>query len=263
MPSYTATGITLLARKYKGTERIATFLTRERGKVEAAVSGVGKPGSKLAPAVEPFTLSRLQLSEGRNLDRLTQCEVLEAYYPLRTDLQRLALASYAAELVVQTTEPGRPEPEAFDLLQATMSALVDCQQPELVTWAFALRYLCLSGIGAVVDCCVSCGNDLQDTSPYLAPLGGCVCRDCAGPAAGGVEVSAQSRAAMRTMQSLEPARLDRLRLSPGTLGEVRRLLRRHIRYHLGVDLKSETFLEKMGRAEARASRSDKSNGTTP
>ena len=93
MGSYSATGVTLSVHKYKGTQRIAAFFTLERGKVEATVSGVGKPGSKLAPAVEPLTLSRLYFAEGRSLDRLTQCEVVDSFYDLRKELMRLAWAA--------------------------------------------------------------------------------------------------------------------------------------------------------------------------
>ncbi len=78
MPTFKATGICLIVRKYRGTERIATFFTRERGKVEAVAKGVGKPGSSLAAVVEPLALSRLFFAEGRNLDRLTQAQVVNS-----------------------------------------------------------------------------------------------------------------------------------------------------------------------------------------
>ena len=41
MPTYTATGITLLARKFRGSQRVVTFFTREQGKVEAVAAGIG------------------------------------------------------------------------------------------------------------------------------------------------------------------------------------------------------------------------------
>jgi len=71
-----------VARAFRGTGRMVTFYTRERGRVEAAAQGIGKPGSTLSAAVEPFTLSTLFLVEGRGADRLTQCRVIEPFYEL-------------------------------------------------------------------------------------------------------------------------------------------------------------------------------------
>jgi len=248
MATYNTIGITLFAYKYKGTERLASFYTTDRGKVQATVSGVGRPGSKLAPAIEPLTLSKLFLVEGRKLDRLTQCEVLNTFYDLRRDLHRLALASYTAELVARTTEPGEPDPVLFDALNRTLSAMCSAEQPELTAWAFVLRYLDMAGIVPVIDCCVACMGPLDAGAAYMPALGGCVCKTCGGSFEGGTPLSARTRGALHTMLTMPPDRIDRLKLAPGVQGEVRELLRRHIRYHLGVELKTEKFLEKMGRA---------------
>jgi DNA repair protein RecO (recombination protein O) len=247
MASYTATGITLMVHRFRGTERVAVFYTRERGKVEARVSGVGRPGSKLAAAVEPLTLSRLHLAEGRELDRLTQCEVQESHFSLRMDLERLALASYAAELVARTTEPGEPDPEAFDALAQTLAALQHTGQPELVTWAFVMRYLCLHGLAPSLDCCTTCGCDLTGVSEYSPGQGGCLCQACRHLGEGGLEVTAQVRAVLDALLRLPADRIERLRTAPGVQGQVRELLRRHVRYHLGVSLRSEEFMRKMAR----------------
>ncbi len=255
MGTYSATGITLLTHKFKGTERVAVFYTLERGKVEALVSGVGKPASKLAPAVEPLTLSRLFLAEGRTLDRLTQCEVLDTFYDLRKDLQRLALASYCAELVAQTTEPGLAEPGAFEALRQTLAAMEFTSQPDLITWAFVVKYLHLHGLGPVLEACVACGAQPVAGTRYVAALGGCVCADCATAGDAGVLLAPPARSAMQTMAQMEPARLDRLRLDAGTLGQVREILRRHLRHHVGITLKSETFLEKLARTAAHSHQS--------
>ena len=251
MPTYSATGITLLVHKYKGTERLAAFYTRERGKVEATVRGVGKPASKLAPAVEPLTLSKLFFAEGRTFDLLIQCEVLDTFYDIRKDLNRLALASYVAELVAQTTEPGEPDPLVFDALAQTLGAMAVTNEPELVTWGFVLKYLGRQGVGPIFESCVGCGEELQRGAHYAPSLGGCVCGNCSRAESGGLQVSAQTRAAMRTLTRMDPDRLDRLRLVPATQMQIREVLRRHVRYHMGVELKSESFMQKMANVGAQ------------
>lgn len=246
--TYPAVGISLLCRKYKGTERLVTFYTLERGKVEATIRGVGRPGSKLGSAAEPLTLSRLYFAQGRVLDRLIQCEVLEAFYDLRRDLHRLGLASYAAELVAVATEPGHPEPETFAALESSLRTLTACAQPELVTWAFVVRFLALQGVGLDVERCVACGAELAGDTVYDPAVGGLLCTTCRRVEEGSVTAGARARAALGTLLRLPMERLDRVQLAPGVLAQVRELLRRHVRYHLGADLKSEAFLQKMARA---------------
>ncbi len=265
MPSYLATGITLTVHKYKGTQRVAAFFTRERGKVEATVSGVGKPGSKLAPAVEPLTLSRLYFAEGRGLDRLTQCEVVDSFYDLRRDLWRLAWASYAAELVAQTTEPGHEQPEVFDALLATLQAMTHGSQVELMAWGFVTRYLALQGLAPLFSRCAGCGCDIGGQAVYVSALGGCACAQCreegtegspgaqepgALSAANAAPLSPRGRAALETLARLEAPRLDRLRLAAGVQSEVRDVLRRHLQYHVGIKLRSEEFLAKLAAGAA-------------
>ena len=246
MATYAATGITLHVRKYKGTQRLVSFFTRERGKVEATLSGVGKPGSKLAPAAEPLTLSKLFFAEGRGLDRLIQCQVIESFYDLRKDLLRLGLGSYIAELVERTTEPGEPQPYLYDSFESAIAVLTTAKQPELVAWSFVLRHLEVHGVGPVIGVCVGCGDDLEGQSVYLAALGGCACRACDIAESDRLLVSPQARGALRSLAQMPHDRVDRLKLSPAVQGQIRDLLWRHIQYHMGVSLRSATFLRKMG-----------------
>lgn len=248
MSTYNATAITLLAHKFKGSERIVVFFSLERGRVDARVSGVGKPGSRLAAAAEPLTLARLQFAEGKTMDRLTQVEVIETFYNLRNDLRRLAFASYICELVARTTEQGHPEPEVFEALALTLNALQHTSQVDLVTWAFVLKYLCIMGIAPGFAQCVSCDTRLTGKVCYAPGAGGCLCPACHSSDNGMLDIEPQVRAVCDTLQRMPLERLDRIHLTPGISGQLAELLGRHVKYHLGVTLNSELFLQKMARA---------------
>ena len=86
------------------TDRILTLFTREYGKLSAIAKGSRRELSRIAAATEPFTYSRLLLAVGQNLDVLTQGEVREAFHSSRSDLTRIAYASYFAELVNASLE---------------------------------------------------------------------------------------------------------------------------------------------------------------
>ncbi|MGD9495194.1 MAG: DNA repair protein RecO [Armatimonadota bacterium] len=244
--TYTATGIALIARPFRGTGRIVTFYTRERGLVEAAAQGIGKPGSSLAAAVEPFTLATLFLVTGRGADRLTQARVIESFYQLRCDMARYAYAAAACELVLRTTEPGQSLPGLFEMLEAYLRAMEGSEDPRLLSWAFELAYLAMAGLAPVIDRCVACDAPTAGGT-YLASEGGVVCGGCAPPVGGGIAISAGTARSLGALRAFDLDRLGRLRLPRATREQIEALLRQHIGYHLDLTLKADRFVESLAR----------------
>jgi DNA repair protein RecO (recombination protein O) len=257
MATYWADVITLSSRRIRDTEALCHFLSRQHGKLEATARGVGKPGSRLAPATEVFTLSRAFFATGRSLDHLTQCEVLEAFYELRTDVRRMGYAGFAAELIDKTTEPGEAHAEVFDLLLATLRALCEAVDPRLTAWAFEVRYLDLMGLGPQIEACVSCGERAPEALVAFSPgLGGTLCRACAGED----DHRAVCQGTLRTFAALRrlgPQGAGRLTADPRVLKELAWLLTDHRRFHVDADIKSARFLANVGpRTEDRGPRTD-------
>jgi len=240
--TYSAEVITLNSRRIRDTEAICHFLSRERGKIEASARGIGKPGSRLTPATELFALSRAFFAEGRNLDHLTQCEVEDSFYPLRTDMRRMACAGLVVELVDKTTEPGEPHPDVFELVKATLSALCDATEPQIVTWAFEVRYLDMTGLGPQIEVCVSCGERDQTALVAFSPgLGGTLCRACAGEDEHRVVCPGTLRT-LAALRCLGPEGAARVGVDPRVHRELAWLLTEHRRFHIGAEIRSARFL---------------------
>ncbi|MGQ9731628.1 MAG: DNA repair protein RecO [Candidatus Zipacnadales bacterium] len=245
MATYTAQVITLRATRIRDTEAVCHFFSAERGKIEASARGIGRPGSKLTPAIEPFTFSRAFFAQGRNLDHLTQAEVLEAFYALRTDLQRMGGAAFVVELIDKTTEPGEPAPAVFELLRSTLATLCGAPDPQLVTWAFEAQYLALIGLSPQMDVCVSCGAKKEtDLTAFSPGLGGVLCRSCVGM---GEErtICAGTRHTYAALRRLGPEGAQRLRLNPRVTRELSWLITKHRQFHIEADINSARFLSKL------------------
>ncbi len=249
MRTFAATGISLVVHKYRGTGRVVVFFTRERGKVEAVARGVGKPGSKLASLVEPLTLSKLFLAKGRELDHLTEGDVLNPFYGLRSNMQRFGYASYIAELTARATEPDLPMPQLFEALQTSLDALEGGAPPDIITGGFALHLLRQLGVGPILEQCSNCGRSLTGQLQYSPSAGGLICGDCAPPgASAGLPVSGMTAGLLRCMATFPIDRLSRLSCPPVSRKEIGRIVRCHIEYHLGFTLKSQRFIEEMERS---------------
>jgi len=225
---------------------MVSLYTRERGLVEAVAQGIGKPGSSLAPAVELFTHSKLHLVEARGADRLTQARVIEPFYALRRDMTRYGYAAVACELIVRTTETGQVVLGLFEMLVSYLHAMQTTAQPRVLSWAFELAWLELGGIGPVIDRCPRCGRDTLGGS-YVASHGGALCPDCASGEPSAFELSPGAARTIEAMRRFDPDAIERLRLTEPTCRQVQRLIRDHIRYHLDLNLRSEQFVESLGR----------------
>ncbi len=245
MRTYSATAISLVVHKYSGTRRLAVFFTRERGKVKAVARGVGRPGSKLASLVEPLTLSKLSLAKGRELDHLTEGEVINPFYKLRANLRRFAYGSYIAELTARATEPGLALPQLFDTLQASLEALEAEEAPEIITWGFALQLLEQLGVGPALEQCADCGQSLSGQLHYSPSGGGLICADCRSAEPGLLDISGMTAGLLRCMATFPIDRLPRLSCPPLSRKEISQLVRRHIEYHLGFTPKSQRFIQEI------------------
>jgi DNA repair protein RecO (recombination protein O) len=230
--------------------------------VEAVASGIGKPGSSLAGAVEPFTLARLFLATGKDLDRLSQAQALEAFPQLTASLETYGYASWIAELTARATEPGQAAPDLFDFLLASLRALAGPTPPArsgpeplpgreglggtapLVAAGYALALLELLGLAPVLEACALCGRELEGAVGYRAEAGGLLCAECRA-AGGALPVSGGARGLLHGLRRLPPDRLGALQVRPEEAREVLGLLRKHLAYHLGLTLRSEEFLRQL------------------
>ena len=74
--------IILSRRDFGEADRLLTLFTPARGKIRAIAKGARKPSAKVSGHVELFARSDCLIHRGRNLDILTQAELIEPYLGL-------------------------------------------------------------------------------------------------------------------------------------------------------------------------------------
>jgi DNA repair protein RecO (recombination protein O) len=214
------------------------------GKRRVVAKGVRKTTSKLAGHIELFTHAALLLAVGRNLDILTQSQVLHGFPALRADLSRLGCAYYAAELYdkwAQEEEENRP---LFDLLVETLGALDASAQPDLALRSYELRLLHLLGYRPHLQRCAVCQELLSEQDDRFSPALGCmICQRDAHADRSAQPVSLGAFKLLRFLQSQPLAAVERLTISPEARVEVEQLLRSYMGRLLERELKSAAFLE--------------------
>ena len=172
-------GVVLRQTETKEADKILTVLTAEKGKLSVIARGARKKGSRLAAASQLLAYSELTAYESRGWYMMTEGATLQLFPGLRTDVERLSLASYFAELTEAVTQEGESAEEILPLLLNALYALGELKKdPVLVKAALELRLLSLAGFAPMVEECSRCGAELSEG--WLdGSGGGMVCGDCA------------------------------------------------------------------------------------
>ena len=189
---YRDEAIVLRTYKLGEADRIIVMLTRHHGQVRAVAKGVRRTSSRFGARLEPFSMVDVQLHAGRNLDVVTQAEIIDPF-------GRAVCADYAmftcASTMVETAERlsadngdlgTEASPQQYLLLAGALAAMAHRRHaPGLILDSYLLRALALGGWAPSCYDCALCGAP-GPHRVFHVQVGGAVCESCR--SAGAVEV---------------------------------------------------------------------------
>jgi DNA repair protein RecO (recombination protein O) len=173
---YRDTAVVLRTYKLGEADRIIVLLTEEHGKVRAVAKGVRKTMSKFGARLEPGSHVRLLLSQGRDLDVVSQADAVETLAPLMADLDHLTNAMAVLEAADQMALEREPNAALYRMVVGALRTVGERSGP-LVVPAFYWKLLAADGLRPELDECVRCG----EPGPLVAfdmDQGGALCRTC-------------------------------------------------------------------------------------
>lgn len=177
MASYRDEGIVLRTIRLGEADRIVTMATPLHGKVRAVAKGVRKTKSRLGGRVEPLSHVKMLCWRGRELDTITQVEVLDHFRPVREDLDRLAQAMTMLEVVDHVAVEEHEMSTLFRMLLGALRTLAGSES-HLVAGAFLWKLLAVEGVVPSLDSCARCGRDGVALVAFDALSDGFLCSSC-------------------------------------------------------------------------------------
>ena len=175
------TAIVLRYANYRDNDRMLTLFSPSQGRIEALARGCRKPRSPILNASEMFALGDFELyQKGAHLTVIS-ANLIETFYPLRQDFDRLAVGTYLLGVTEGFIQPGVPAQELFMLLLHTLSRLTFSDQPwRPLVAGFLLHLSASEGFKPRLMHCVHCGKRLTENESiwFDQQEGGLVCRDC-------------------------------------------------------------------------------------
>ncbi|MCE2439903.1 MAG: DNA repair protein RecO [Candidatus Latescibacteria bacterium] len=247
-------GLVLRGYRMSESSKVVVIYTRNAGKVRVVARGARRPRSKFGASVEPITWGAYVYysRENRELQTLSEGEILYAFEGLKRFYRRLAYASAVCDLLDRLT----PEEDPNSLLcSVTLDSLrwmetVEEDAVELPLWYFQLKAAAMLGYRPHLGGCVGCGGRITgDTACFDAGRGGTVCRRCDH---GGIEVRLATIQFLEHLQTARADRIDSKGFREVDTGEARRVLRGFLWRHIENrgQVKSLDFLNRLLAAEA-------------
>ena len=177
------TAIVLRFVNYRDNDRMVTLLSPSRGRIDAIIRNCRKPKSHNLNAGELFALGDFMLHESGGHITVTSVRLIETFYPLRNDYDRLICGIYLLNLAEAVVEPEQEQQELFMLLLHTLSRLTFSDQPwKPLLSGFLLHFDACQGFKPRLNHCVFCGKRLEADEPVFfdSEEGGVLCGTCRG-----------------------------------------------------------------------------------
>ncbi len=233
-------------QRWGEADRLITIFTREHGKLRIVAKGARKTTSRKAGHLEPFMRSALQLAQGRDLWIVTQAETINAFLPMREDLQRLSIASYVIELLDKFTYEDGSNPQLFRLAVETLERLCTTDSIFVVLRYYEMRLLDIMGYRPQLFQCIGCQEEIKAEDQYFSALvGGVICPRCSHQYEDIRKISVDALKYLRHFQ--RSTYKEAMAATPGenVMQEVEKIMQWYLTYLLERAINSQVFLQQI------------------
>ncbi len=244
--TYRCEALTLKNTPLGESDLLVTLYTREHGKLRAVAKGARKSASKLVGHLEPLTVVKLSMAQGRSLDIVTQAQVLDSFSALKSDLTTITEGLYVAELTDGFGPEANANPELYQLAIDVLQVLANDRESEMALRYFELHLLRVTGLLPELYRCVECREELfQDEHRFSPNLGGVLCLRCS-PTDGHIRpLSLRALKVLRMIHRSNIGEAAGFGVDEDLLGELKSLLSTTVEYWLGKEIRSNSFLEQL------------------
>lgn len=172
-------GLVIQERDLAENDKLLTILVERYGKMYVVAKGVKSVRNRHMSSCQLFSYASFGLRKRGNYYYITDSDLIESYYDIRTDILKLSLASFVCDVVNDVVQEGNEEDAILKLALNTFYAIAKNIKPlEQIRASFELRIAVESGFAPNLDACVDCGEDNAKLSYFDIVDGIIYCEKC-------------------------------------------------------------------------------------
>lgn len=238
-------GLVLKEIKMGESNKQLILLTQQSGKIFLSARGAQKANSRFLASSQLFAYSEFLAYDGQGYLAVTQANILESFYALRQDLEKLSFACYFLELADKTLPFELSSNDGFLLLLRTLTLL--CRKPQYpilqAAGVFGWKWMQIHGFMPEIGHCLSCQKKLEGRTFFDLSAGGVVCEHCA--AEGKIPLSKEGYQALCYLLEQPLSRCFFFYLPKQGIHELAAISFRFITIHIGEKLESLAYAKKI------------------
>ena len=152
-------GIVISESNMNDFDKMVTILT-PNGKIGCAAKGSRRPKSLLMAGTQLLSFGEFMIYKGTNSFHINSCELLELFYPIRVDLDKLKYATHITKIINDVTDENQ---NTYRILQLYLNTLYMISNSgmdyDFIISVFKLRLVCLLGFMPEIKQCTNCKNN--------------------------------------------------------------------------------------------------------
>ncbi len=157
-------GIVIGVANSADNDKILTMLTPDLGKISVFCKSAKKSKSALLNVAEYLAFSELIIYKSANDNySINSAEVIEVFYNLRTDIEKLNYATTISKMIYDVTQENEPAVQILQLFLNTLFVISETEKNmDLVLSIFQIRLLAIIGFLPNVAKCINCGTPMLE-----------------------------------------------------------------------------------------------------
>lgn len=212
-------GIVIAEHNMSDYDKMVTILT-PNGKIGCAAKGARKPKSSLMAGTQFLCLGDYLIYQGASSYHINSCEVIEVFYNLREDLNKLTYASHITKIINDVTDENQNTYKILQLFLNTIYVISEKDENlDFIISIFKLKLMCLLGFTPIIDKCVGCENK-ENLLYFSLKDSGLKCDKCGRQDKSGIAICKATAMAIKYIVMSPPKKLFSFNLSEEAIKEL-------------------------------------------
>ena len=190
-------GIVISEHNVGDFDKMLTILTPNLGKIECIAKGSRKPKSLLLAGSQFLCFSEYILYKGSENYSMNTCEIIELFFNIRMDLDKLETATYITKIINDVTTENQNNYKILQLYLNTLYVISETDKHlEFIKSIFRLRLMSIIGFRPQINECIVC-KEKEKLNYFSIRDSGFKCQACAKQDSSSIEISETSKDAIR------------------------------------------------------------------